>query len=139
MGRIVAIDYGRKRAGLAVTDPLQMIATGLDAVPSAEVMHYLKSYLAREKVDLFIVGYPRQMNYELSDAVKVIDSFIAKLKKEFPLVPVQIADERFTSKMAQRAMLEGGLKKMDRRDKELVDKISAVILLQTYLEFKIKA
>jgi len=138
LGRIVAIDYGRKRAGLAVTDPLQMIATGLDTVPSAGVMLFLKSYLAREKVDLFIVGYPRQMNNELSNAVKEIDPFIAKLKKEFPSVPVQIADERFTSKMAQKIMLEGGLKKMDRRDKELVDKISAVIILQTYLEFKIK-
>lgn len=131
----MAIDYGRKRVGLAVTDPLRLIATGLDTVPSAEVLGYLKNYLLREKVDLFVVGYPRQMNNQFSDAVKDIDPFIAKLKREFPDVPVEIADERFTSKIAQRAMLEGGLKKSDRRDKEIVDKISAVIILQTFMEF----
>lgn len=131
----MAIDYGRKRVGLAVTDPLRLIATGLDTVPSAEVLGYLKNYLLREKVDLFVVGYPRQMNNQFSDAVKDIDPFIVKLKREFPDVPVEIADERFTSKIAQRAMLEGGLKKSDRRDKEIVDKISAVIILQTFMEF----
>jgi putative holliday junction resolvase len=135
VGRIIAIDYGRKRVGLAVTDPLRIIATGLETVPSAQTIAYLHDYLSRNVVDTFLVGYPKQMNNEFSDAVQFIDPFIAKLKKEFPDVPVVLADERFTSKIAMRTMIEGGMKKTDRRDKAMVDKISAVIMLQSYLVF----
>lgn len=135
MGRIIAIDYGRKRVGLAVTDPLRIIATGLDTVPAAQTITYLQGYLSKNAVDTFLVGYPKQMNNEYSEAVQYIDPFIDKLKKEFPGVPVVLADERFTSKMAMRTMIEGGMRKTDRRDKAMVDKISAVIMLQSYLEF----
>lgn len=135
MGRIIAIDYGRKRVGLAVTDPLRIIATGLDTLPAAEAITYLHGYLSKNTVDTFLVGYPKQMNNEFSEAVQYIDPFIAKLKKEFPDVLVVLADERFTSKMAMRAMIAGGMKKTDRRDKAMVDKISAVIMLQSYLEY----
>lgn len=135
MGRIIAIDYGRKRVGLAVTDPLRIIATGLDTLPAAEAITYLQGYLSKNTVDTFLVGYPKQMNNEFSEAVQYIDPFIAKLKKEFPTVPVVLADERFTSKMAMRTMIAGGMKKTDRRDKAMVDKISAVIMLQSYLEY----
>ena len=135
MGRIIAIDYGRKRVGLAVTDPLRIIATGLETVPAAQTINYLQEYLSKNSVDTFLVGYPKQMNNEFSEAIQYIDPFIAKLKKEFPNVPVVLADERFTSKMAMRTMIEGGMKKTDRRDKAMVDKISAVIMLQSYLEY----
>jgi putative holliday junction resolvase len=135
VGRIIAIDYGRKRVGLAVTDPLRIIATGLDTVPAAQTISYLKGYLSKNAVDTFLVGYPKQMNNEYSEAVQYIDPFIDKLKNEFPGVPVVLADERFTSKMAMRTMIEGGMRKTDRRDKAMVDKISAVIMLQSYLEF----
>lgn len=135
MGRIIAIDYGRKRVGLAVTDPLRIIATGLDTVPASQIINYLKEYLSQNAIDVFLVGYPKQMNNELSEAIQYIDPFIAKLKKEFPNVPVVLADERFTSKIAMRTMIEGGMKKTDRRDKAMIDKISAVIMLQSYLEY----
>lgn len=135
MGRILAIDYGRKRVGLAVTDPLKMIATGLETVPSGEIFVYLKEYLSKEPIEAFIVGYPRQMNNEVSESVEFIDPFLSKLKSEFPGIRIVLADERFTSKMAQRAMIDGGMKKKDRRDKAMVDRISAVIILQSYLEY----
>lgn len=136
MGRIVAIDYGRKRTGLAVTDSLQMIANGLDTVPSGELIKYLSEYTARETVERFVVGLPKQMNNEPSENMKFVEAFVARLKRALPNIPVEYCDERFTSVLAHKAMLEGGLKKKKRQDKGLVDEISAVIILQTYLESK---
>jgi len=136
MGRILSIDYGRKRTGLAVTDNLQMIANGLDTVPSGEVVKYLSDYISRETVDLFVVGLPKQMNNEPSENMKYVQAFVTHLKRTIPHIPVEYYDERFTSVLAHRAMLEGGLKKKKRQDKSLVDEISAVIILQTYLESK---
>ena len=136
MGRIIAIDYGRKRTGLAVTDPLQMIANGLTTVPSGEVVHYLVNYVAKEVVDLFVVGLPKQMNNEPSENMKYVEAFVAHLKRAIPSIPIQYYDERFTSVMAHQAMLSGGLKKKKRQEKGLVDEISAVIILQAYLESK---
>ncbi|OAV67192.1 putative Holliday junction resolvase [Bacteroidales bacterium Barb6XT] len=136
MGRIVAIDYGRKRTGLAVTDRLQMIATGLTTVPSGELATYLKAYLAREPVELFVVGLPKQMNNEPSENMKHVEAFVACLRRAIPEVPVQYYDERFTSVMAKQAMIAGGLKKKRRQDKALTDEVSAVIILQAYMESK---
>ncbi|MBN2660047.1 MAG: Holliday junction resolvase RuvX [Tannerellaceae bacterium] len=134
MGRILAIDYGRKRSGLAVTDTLQLIATGLTTVPSGDLVKFLFDYVSREPVEIFVVGLPKQMNNELSENMKYIDAFVKHLKRTIPDIPVIFVDERFTSVLAHRAMLEGGLKKKKRQDKELVDEISAVIILQSYLE-----
>lgn len=136
MGRIVSIDYGRKRTGVAVTDPLQIIANGLATVPSGEMLSFLKDYLSREEVELFVVGYPRQMNHAPSESVRFVEAFVRQLKKTFPRVPVCFYDERFTSKLAVRTMIDGGLKKKDRQNKGLIDEISAVIILQSYLESK---
>lgn len=136
MGRILAIDYGRKRTGIAVTDELQLIANGLTTVPSHELMTWLKSYVVREKVEGFVVGEPRQMNNEPSESLKFIVPFVNRLKKEFPDIPVDMADERFSSKMAFQTMIDAGLKKKDRQRKDLVDTISATIILQTYLEWR---
>lgn len=136
MGRIIAIDYGRKRTGLAVTDPLQMIANGLATVASGEVVQYLADYIRRESVDLFVVGLPKQMNNQPSENMPYVEAFVTHLKRTLPEVPVQYYDERFTSVMAHQAMLDGGLKKKKRQDKALVDEISAVIILQAYLESK---
>lgn len=136
MGRIIAIDYGRKRTGLAVTDPLQMIANGLTTVPSGNAVKYLSEYVAREKVDLFVVGLPKQMNNEPSENMPYVQAFVTHLKRTLPDIPVQYYDERFTSVLAHQAMLDGGLKKKKRQDKGLVDEISAVIILQAYLESK---
>jgi len=133
MGRILAIDYGRKRVGLAVTDPLQIIANGLDTVPAHEVLVYLEKYLGHEKVDKFVVGYARQTNGEDSESMQYIKPFVAALQKKFPTIELVYADERFTSVMAHKTMLDAGLKKKDRQNKELVDKISATIILQSYL------
>ncbi|MCD8261315.1 MAG: Holliday junction resolvase RuvX [Bacteroides sp.] len=136
MGRIVALDYGRKRTGIAVTDPLQIIANGLTTVASHEVIDFLSSYVAQEKVDLFVVGLPRQMNNEPSESMKYITPFVNTLKKRIPHIPVEFADERFTSVLAQRAILAGGVKKKDRQNKALVDEVSATIILQSYMESK---
>lgn len=136
MGRIIAIDYGRKRTGLAVTDPLQMIANGLTTVPSGDTVKYLSEYVGREKVDLFVVGQPKQMNNEPSENMPYVQAFVTHLKRTLPDIPVQYYDERFTSVLAHQAMLDGGLKKKKRQDKGLVDEISAVIILQAYLESK---
>ena len=125
MGRIIAIDYGRKRTGIAATDILQMIA-----------VKYLSDYISREPVDLFVVGLPKQMNNEPSENMKYVEAFVTHLKRTIPSIPVTYYDERFTSVLAHKAMLEGGLKKKKRQDKGLVDEISAVIILQTYLESK---
>lgn len=136
MGRIIAIDYGRKRTGIATTDVLQMFATALQTVPSHQVIGFLKEYSSRENVDCFVVGEPRQMNNEPSESVIYIAPFIKQLKKEFPAIPVERMDERFTSRMASQAILQAGLKKKDRQNKALVDSVSAVIILQSWLEMK---
>jgi putative Holliday junction resolvase len=134
MGRIVSIDYGQKRSGVAVTDTLQLIANGLATVPSGELVTFLSGYVSREPVELFVVGLPKQMNNELSESMTYIEAFVTHLKRTLPDIPVQYYDERFTSVLAHKAMLDGGLKKKRRREKALVDEISAVIILQAYLE-----
>ncbi len=134
MGRILSIDYGRKRTGLAVTDTMQIIASGLTTVQSSQLIPFLREYTAKEQVEKFIVGLPKQMNNELSESWKYIKPFVDSLKKNFPSIPVEMIDERFTSVMAHQAMRDGGLKKKDRQNKALVDEISATIILQGYLE-----
>ena len=134
MGRIIGIDYGRKRIGIAVTDPLQMFASPLTTIAPAEFDSFMKDYLKNERVESFIIGYPRQMNNLPSESVKYIDPFIRKLKKNYPEIPVHCTDERFTSRMAFRSMIEGGVKKEERKDKSMVDRISASIILQSYLD-----
>lgn len=134
MGRILAIDYGQKRVGLAVTDSLQISANGLTTLGVHEVMNFLKEYLSKETVDKFVVGYPKQMNGQESDSIQYIRPFVSKLKQNFPAIEVVMVDERFTSVLAHKTMLEAGLKKKDRQNKEIVDKVAAVIILQTYME-----
>lgn len=134
MGRILAIDYGQKRVGLAVTDPMQMIANALDTIPVHEIFIYLENYLSRELVDKFVVGLPKQMNGEDSESKKYIDEFVTGLKRKFPDKEIIFFDERFTSVMAQRTILESGIGKKARQNKALVDKIAAVIILQGYME-----
>mgnify|MGYP000978324758 FL=1 len=134
MGRILAIDYGTKRTGIAVTDSLKMIANGLTTVPTAEIVSLLEEYLAKEDVEIIVVGLPKKMDNTPSESMKHIEPFVKKVKKKFPNIEVVYMDERFTSVLAQQAMLEGGLKKKDRQNKALVDKISATIILQSYLE-----
>ena len=134
VGRIIAIDYGRKRTGLAVSDPLQLIAGGLLTLFGNEVIPYLQEYVRREEVELILLGEPRQMNYQPSENMKWVELFKKKLEKEIPHIPVRMIDERFTSVLAHRAMLDAGLKKQDRRNKALVDELSATILLQSYIE-----
>ncbi len=134
MGRILAIDYGRKRVGLAVTDEMQMIAGGLTTVHSKDVIDFLKDYCSREPVSCFVVGEPFDMQNRASDASRYIDPFVKHLRKQFPDIPVERIDERFTSQMAMRTMIDAGLKKKARQNKALVDTISATIILQYYLE-----
>ena len=136
MGRILAIDYGKKRVGLAVTDPERIIANQLTTVITTNLWSFLQNYFNKEKVDEVIVGYPRQMNNKASEAVLYINPFIRKFKKEYPDMPLELVDERFTSKIAYRAMIDGGLKKKARQDKARVDAISATIILQSYMEQK---
>lgn len=134
MARIIAIDYGQKRVGLAVTDPLQIMANGLDTVYVHEVINYLVKYTAKEVVEKFVIGLPTQMNGKESASMQYIKPFTEILKKKFPAIELVYVDERFTSVLAHKTMLEAGLKKKDRQNKELVDKISATIILQSYLE-----
>lgn len=134
MSRILAIDYGKKRTGIAVTDPLQIIATGLTTVPTVQLMDFLKKYVRQEAVERIVVGHPKQMNNEDSENMKRIVPFVNLLKKQLPDIPVELFDERFTSVLAHQAMLAGGLKKKDRQNKSLVDEISATIILQSYME-----
>jgi putative pre-16S rRNA nuclease len=134
LARFLAIDYGRKRAGLAVTDPLRIIANSLTTVMTQDLFPFLEKYFAGEPVDTIVVGYPRQMNNMPSEAVVYIDPFIKKLRKTWPDKKVVLMDERFTSKMAVQAMIDGGVKKMGRRNKELIDAISATIILQSYMD-----
>jgi putative Holliday junction resolvase len=136
MSRILAIDYGRKRTGLAVTDTLQLIPGGLATVSTHELMKFLEDYFLKEPVERIVVGLPKQMNNEPSESMKYIEPFVRTFKKKWPEMPVEYYDERFTSVLAHKAMLEGGLKKKDRQNKALVDEISAVIILQSYLESK---
>jgi len=136
LGRILAIDYGQKRVGIAVTDPLQIIANALDTVHVKDIWQYLDAYLTKEKVDKIIVGYPMQMNNQPSQAVTYINPFVKKLVKTYPEIAIELVDERFTSKMAHQTMIDAGLKKKDRQNKELVDRISATIILQSYLQRK---
>ncbi|HRE51541.1 MAG TPA: Holliday junction resolvase RuvX [Flavitalea sp.] len=133
MARILAIDYGLKRTGLAVTDPLKIIATGLTTVASGELISFLKQYFAREPVELIIIGEPKNLDDTDTHATPLVRNMIKKLKKEFPHLPVLAVDERYTSKMASQAMIEMGMKKMQRRNKALVDEIAATIMLQEYL------
>lgn len=138
MGRILAIDYGQKRVGLAVTDELQIIATGLDTVHVKDIFSFLTEYCKREKVDKIVVGEPKQMNNQASDAQRFIEPFVKKLRKQFPQIPVDRVDERFTSVMAQYTIRESGAKKKVRQDKALVDKVSATIMLQSYMQMNPK-
>ena len=134
MDRIIGIDYGRKRVGVAVSDPLGIFASALDTVQSAKIIEYLKKYAENEKVVLFVVGYPINMDGAPSEAAKDVDIFLKHLAKAFPDIPVALEDERFTSVLAHRAMIDGGMKKMARRDKAVVDKISATIILQSFMD-----
>ncbi|MBA4410186.1 MAG: Holliday junction resolvase RuvX [Bacteroidota bacterium] len=136
MGRILAIDYGKKRVGIAVTDPFQLIATRLITVPAHDIWTFLKDYLAKEDVEKVIVGYPMQMNNQPSEAVLYINPFLRKFQKDYPDMPLEQVDERFTSKMAFQTMIDAGLKKKDRQNKETIDGVSATIILQSYLEQK---
>ena len=133
MGRILAIDFGSKRTGIAVTDTLQLIANGLATVATAQLMDFLKAYVAKESVELIVVGQPKQMDNTPSESMRYLKPFLARLAKEIPEMPVVMYDERFTSVLAHRAMLDGGMKKMARRDKSIVDEISATIILTDYL------
>ncbi|MFY8109263.1 MAG: Holliday junction resolvase RuvX [Bacteroidia bacterium] len=134
MGRILAVDYGTKRVGLAVTDPSRIIANGLTTVHSKDVIKFLEDYIKKEPVDIFVVGKPLRLDGSDSESAVHVEKFISLLAKHFPQIPVERIDERFTSKIAQRSMLEMGLKKKDRQNKETVDQISAVLILQTYME-----
>lgn len=135
MGRILAIDYGSKRVGLAVTDPLRIIASGLDTVHSKDLIAFLENYFKKEQVDIIVIGEPKTLSNEASDSARFIEPFVTHMRKKFPDKKIERFDERFTSTMAHQTMLAGGLKKKDRQNKELVDKISATIILQDYLQF----
>lgn len=136
MERIVGIDYGKKRTGVAVSDPLEIFASPLETVPTADIMRFLKNYTQKESVKLFVVGYPIDMQNRPSEIAPYVDAFLMQLKKLFPGVPVVKEDERFTSALAFRSLIDSGVKKSDRRDKSAVDKVSAAIILQTYLDNK---
>ena len=134
MGRILAIDYGRKRSGVAVTDPLQIIAGNLATVPTHTLMQFIKDYIAREQVYRVVIGQPSQLNGQPSESMKYITPFVNRLKGELPDMPIVMYDERFTSAIAHQAMIDGGMKKSDRRDKSRVDAIAATIILNDYLQ-----
>lgn len=134
MPRILCIDYGGKRTGIAVTDPLKIIASGLTTVDTKELIPFLKKYMQTEAVELILIGEPLDLNDQETHATPLVRAAIQKLKKEFPAISIQTVDERFTSKMASRAMIEMGMKKKDRQNKKLVDEIAATIMLQEYLQ-----
>jgi len=134
MARIIAIDYGLKRTGLAVTDPLKIISSALTTVETAQLFNFLKDYFKKEIVELIIIGDPKNLDDSDTHATPLVKKVIERLKKEFPTIPVTTVDERYTSKMAKGAMIEMGMKKMQRRDKAMVDKIAATIMLQEYME-----
>ena len=134
--RIMAFDYGNKRTGIAITDPMQIIATGLDTMHPKDIMDFLRKYLQTEAVELFVVGEPKQMDGTPSQSAQHVKGFITLLKKNFPTIPIETIDERFTSKMASAVVAQSGFKKSDRRDKGRLDTISATIILQSYMEKK---
>ncbi|MDD6895543.1 MAG: Holliday junction resolvase RuvX [Prevotellaceae bacterium] len=136
MARILSVDYGKKRCGLAVTDPLQIIPGGLATVPTSELLAFIKDYTTREQVERIVVGEPKQPNGLPSENLARVKAFVGQLKKMLPHIPVEYYDERFTSVLAHRAMLDGGLRKKARQDKALVDEISATIILQDYMNAK---
>lgn len=136
MGRLMAIDYGRKRCGIAVTDTLRIVANGLTTVPTHTLIDFVKNYIKTEPVDKILVGLPTTLRGEASESMKYITPGINRMRKELPEMLIEFWDERFTSALAHRSMLEGGMKKMARRDKAVVDKISATILLNDYLQSK---
>jgi putative Holliday junction resolvase len=133
MARILAIDFGKKRTGIAVSDELQLIASGLTTVDTIILLSFIKEYTTKEKVELFLVGKPKQMNNTDSESENLIIPFLQQLKKLFPQIPVKRIDERFTSKMAFQTMIDSGMKKKQRRNKKVIDEISATIILQSYL------
>lgn len=133
MSRIIAIDFGLKRSGIAVTDPLQIIATGLTTIDTKDLMTFLKIYVSKESVVLIIIGEPKNLNGSDTHATKHVRDTIEQLKKEFPAIPVKSVDERFTSKLASAAMIQMGLKKKDRQNKKIIDQVAATIILQEYL------
>ena len=134
LARILSFDIGKKRTGIAATDPLRIIANGICTIPTNDIIIFLTDYLSKEKVDILVIGNPKQMNNQPSEAVKYINPAINRIKKAFPDLPIALVDERFTSKLAFQTMIDGGVKKMDRQNKALVDTISATIILQSYLE-----
>lgn len=134
MGRIIGIDFGRKRTGIAVTDPLKIVANGLTTVPSHTVVDFLVKYIEKESVEKIVVGLPKQLNGQPSESMQYITPFLNRLKKVLPQMPVVMYDERFTSTLAHKAMLDGGMKKKDRQNKEIVDTIAATIILNDYLQ-----
>ena len=134
MPRIIAIDYGKKRTGLAVTDPLQIIASGLTTVDTEQLVYYLKQYFAKEEVSLILLGHPKKLDGSDNDIMPKVEKFFAQLQKLFPNIPAKLVDERFTSKMAFQSMLDSGMKKKDRQNKATIDEVSATILLQGYME-----
>ena len=136
MSRLMAIDYGTKRVGIAVSDPMQMIANGLTTVLSHDIYTFLSDYFTKEKVERVIVGYPVQLNNKPAEAQKFVDTFITAFGRRFPSIPLEKYDERFTSQMAMQTMIDGGLKKKDRQNKALIDTISATIILQDYMRYK---
>ncbi|MBO7249008.1 MAG: Holliday junction resolvase RuvX [Bacteroidales bacterium] len=136
MKRILGIDYGKKRVGVAVSDPLGIFASPLETVPTANIINYLKTYTSKEEVEKFVVGYPMNMDNRPSEAAQYVDVFLKQLKKAFPQIPVVLEDERFTSVLAFQSLIDSGVKKMDRRDKAAVDKVSAAIILQTFMDRK---
>ncbi|MDZ7933440.1 MAG: Holliday junction resolvase RuvX [Emticicia sp.] len=134
MPRILAIDYGAKRTGLAVTDPSKIIASALETVPTDKLLEYLKKYTETEAVEAFVVGMPKNLDGTTTDGTAYVERFVVELKNSFPETPIHLHDERFTSKMAVQTMIAGGMKKKDRRVKGNIDKISAVIILQSFME-----
>lgn len=134
MERIIGIDYGLKRVGVAISDPLGVFASAVDVVSSAKIIDYLKNYAQNEKVQLFVVGYPKNLDNQPAECATYVEAFLKKLKKNFPDIPVKLEDERFTTVLAQRAMIEGGMKKSKRQQKGSADKISASLILQGYLD-----
>ena len=138
MDRLIGIDYGRKRTGIAASDPLGIFASALETVPSAKIIEYLQNYALHETITDIVIGYPMNLNGQPSEAAKDVDAFLPCLRKAFPGVPIHLEDERFTSVLAHRAMIDGGMKYKDRRDKTSVDKISAAIILQGFMDRKAK-
>ena len=136
MKRLLGIDYGKKRVGVAVSDPLKIFASPLETVPTANIINYLKTYTSKEEVEKFVVGYPVNLDNRPSEAAQYVDGFLKQLKKAFPQIPVILEDERFTSVLAFQSLIDSGVKKMDRRDKAAVDKVSAALILQTFMDRK---